>query len=249
MLKKISKIFMVFTICNIMTIGVAGKTLAAQESGEGSGTPGGTYLVTVEVPVVNINREYATDDVLQQAYEGENYRVLQDMGDGWLKVAVNDTYGYIPQDGNTSVVKMEEASTEVLAELAAADAAAANRSRRQDLVNYAMQFVGGRYAYGGSDPRTGVDCSGFTKYVMQHGAGINISRSSQSQASQGISIGADQMQPGDLIFYGNGRSINHVAMYIGNGQVVHASTSRTGIKVSGWNYRQPIRIVNVMGDI
>ena len=66
-------------------------------------------------------------------------------------------------------------------------------------------------------------------------------------SQQGIAISADQMQPGDLIFYGSGRSINHVAMYIGNGQIVHASTERTGITVSNWNYRNPVKIVNVLG--
>ena len=55
------------------------------------------------------------------------------------------------------------------------------------------------------------------------------------------------MQPGDLIFYGNGSRVNHVAMYIGDGQIVHASTERTGIKVSNWNYRTPVRIASVLG--
>ena len=95
--------------------------------------------------------------------------------------------------------------------------------------------------------RTGVDCSGFTKYVMQHGAGVSLNRSSTSQSKQGTAISADQMQPGDLIFYGSGRGINHVAMYIGDGKVVHASTERTGIKTSPWNYRTPVKIVNVLG--
>ncbi len=120
-------------------------------------------------------------------------------------------------------------------------------ARRQDLVDYALQFVGGRYRYGGNDPHTGVDCSGFTRYVMQNGAGVSLSRSSGSQAAQGRSISAEEMRPGDLIFYGNGRGINHVAMYIGDGQVVHASTERTGIKTSPWNYRAPVKIVDVLG--
>ena len=68
-------------------------------------------------------------------------------------------------------------------------------------------------------------------------------RSSTSQSKQGTAISADQMQPGDLIFYGSGRGINHVAMYIGDGKVVHASTERTGIKTSPWNYRTPVKIV------
>ena len=82
---------------------------------------------------------------------------------------------------------------------------------------------------------------------MQNGAGVSLNRSSGSQAAQGVSISAAQMQPGDLIFYGNGKRINHVALYIGNGQIVHASTERTGIKISNWNYRAPVKIVSVLG--
>lgn len=118
---------------------------------------------------------------------------------------------------------------------------------RKDVVNYALQFVGGKYRDGGNDPHTGADCSGFVKYVMQNGAGVSMNRSSASQATQGRAISSDQMQPGDLIFYSNGSRINHVAMYIGDGQIVHASTYKTGIKVSEWNYRTPVKIVSMIG--
>ena len=134
------------------------------------------------------------------------------------------------------------------AETAAAEAAEATANARQNLVNYALQFVGGPYRAGGNDPRTGVDCSGFVRYVMQHGAGISMNRSSGSQATQGHAVNSSQMQPGDLLFYSGGSGINHVAMYIGDGMVVHASTYKTGVKTSPWNYRTPVKIVNVLGD-
>lgn len=127
------------------------------------------------------------------------------------------------------------------------DAAVVNGVARQNLVDYALQFVGGKYRTGGNDPHTGADCSGFVKYVMKHGAGIDMNRSSRSQATQGIAISADEIQPGDLVFYGNGSSINHVAMYIGDGKVVHASSIKTGIKVSHWTYRAPVKIISMMG--
>jgi len=127
------------------------------------------------------------------------------------------------------------------------DEASAQTNARQNLVNYALQFVGRPYRAGGNDPHTGADCSGFVRYVMQNGAGISMNRSSRAQAAQGRQISADQMQPGDLIFYGSGSGINHVAMYIGNGKVVHASTERTGIKTSVWNYRSPVRIISMFG--
>ena len=132
------------------------------------------------------------------------------------------------------------------AEAAAAEAAAQTASARQNLVDYALQFVGGPYRAGGNDPHTGVDCSGFVRYVMQHGAGISMNRSSGSQATQGHAVNSSQMQPGDLLFYSGGSGINHVAMYAGNGQVVHASTEETGIKLSPYNYREPVKIVSVL---
>lgn len=141
---------------------------------------------------------------------------------------------------------LAEAAAQAQAQAEAEAAQTANAQRRQNLVNYALQFVGGRYVAGGNDPHTGADCSGFTRYVMQHGAGVSLNRSSGSQAAQGRTISANEMQPGDLIFYGNGSRVNHVAMYIGDGQIVHASTYRTGIKISQWNYRAPIRIANVL---
>ena len=143
-----------------------------------------------------------------------------------------------------------QAAKKLEEELAAAEEAAARAaeeaaSARQNLVDYALQFVGGPYRAGGNDPRTGVDCSGFVRYVMQNGAGISMNRSSGSQATQGYAVSSSQMQPGDLLFYSGGSGINHVAMYIGDGKIVHASTYATGIKISKWNYRNPVKIISM----
>ena len=118
--------------------------------------------------------------------------------------------------------------------------------KRRETVEYALQFVGGRYVYGGTDPNVGVDCSGFTRYVMSKAASIQLPHSSGGQASYGQEVSREEMRPGDLIFYDNGSRINHVAMYIGDGQVVHASTEKTGIKTSPWNYREPAKIVSLL---
>ena len=84
--------------------------------------------------------------------------------------------------------------------------------------------------------------------VMSH-FGVSLPHHSGSQAQKGRSISSSEMRPGDLVFYTNsGGTINHVALYIGNGQVVHASNKRDGIKISTWNYRTPAKIVNVLGD-
>lgn len=121
-------------------------------------------------------------------------------------------------------------------------------SKRAQIANYAVQFVGNPYVWGGTSLTNGADCSGFTMSVMAH-FGVSLPHSSSAQAGCGKSIKSSQMRPGDLVFYsGSGGGINHVALYIGNGQVVHASSKRTGIKISSWNYRSPSKIVNVLGD-
>lgn len=210
----------------------------------GPGFTAGTYVATITSDSVNINRSIDSEEVLIAAKSGSTYEVLEDLGNGWMKIRVNDTEGYLPVSGNATV---EQVAEDEMAEVQQDAEESSDSYKRQQVVNYAMQFVGGRYRYGGSDPRTGVDCSGFTRYVLQNSAGISMNRSSGGQASQGAAISADQMQPGDLLFYGGSRGINHVAMYIGNGQIVHASTERTGITISNWNYRNPVKIVNVLG--
>lgn len=118
---------------------------------------------------------------------------------------------------------------------------------RDAVVAYALQFVGNPYVYGGTSLTNGTDCSGFTMGVMAR-FGISLPHSSRSQANRGTAISASDLRPGDLIFYGRGSSIGHVALYIGNGQIVHASDENTGIIVSSCNYRSMIKCVNVIGD-
>ena len=131
---------------------------------------------------------------------------------------------------------------------AAGSSAGSVSSKRAQIANYAVQFVGNPYVWGGTSLTNGADCSGFTMSVMAH-FGVSLPHSSSAQAGCGKSIKSSQMRPGDLVFYsGSGGGINHVALYIGNGQVVHASSKRTGIKISSWNYRSPSKIVNVLGD-
>lgn len=117
-------------------------------------------------------------------------------------------------------------------------------SIREKIVNYALRFVGNPYVWGGTSLTNGADCSGYTQSVFRDN-GIYIPRTSREQASGGgrvISI--NNMKPGDLIFYDKAGTINHVAIYIGNGKVVAASSPETGIKISNYNYRQPYKVVN-----
>ena len=103
---------------------------------------------------------------------------------------------------------------------------------------FALNFVGNPYVYGGTSLTNGTDCSGFTQSVFSR-FGISLPRVSGSQAGVGKSISVSSAKAGDLIFYASGGSINHVALCIGNGRIVHASTPRTGIKTSNMYYRTP----------
>lgn len=117
---------------------------------------------------------------------------------------------------------------------------ASTSGTRQSVVNFALQFVGNPYVYGGTSLTNGTDCSGFTQSVLAN-FGISIPRTAGAQSTGGRAVSLSNIQPGDLLFYsGSGDyGIGHVSMYIGNGQVVHASNSRTGIIVSSINYRTP----------
>lgn len=116
---------------------------------------------------------------------------------------------------------------------------------RKEVVNYALQFVGNPYVYGGSSLTKGTDCSGFTMSVYKH-FGVSLPHNSASQSKCGKKVNVSDVQPGDLIFYGSGSGISHVALYIGNGQVVHASSKKTGIKISKYNYKTPKCAVSVL---
>lgn len=246
------KMLGIFAFCGAMTVVSPFNAQADQGILSGPGLENAGYIVTVDVDSVNINKDHESNEILTKAVKGSSYEIVEDMGDGWVKIKVGSTTGYLPVSGNATIGVGNAEAEEVMAADGEASlkpaAADASTSRRQQLVNYSLQFVGGKYKAGGSDPHTGADCSGFTSYVMKNGAGVTINRSSRSQATQGIPVSASQMRPGDLVFYGSGRGINHVALYIGNGQVVHASTYKTGIKISNWNYRAPVKIVNVLGD-
>ncbi len=122
----------------------------------------------------------------------------------------------------------EDSSTQETSTASSAGSAAAS---------YALQFVGNPYVYGGSSLTSGADCSGFTMAVLSN-FGVSLPHNAAAQSGYGTAVSMDDLQPGDLIFYGSG--IGHVAMYIGGGQVVHASNPTNGILVSNYNYRTPV---------
>lgn len=115
-------------------------------------------------------------------------------------------------------------------------------SLREELVQYALQFEGNTYRYGGTSLTKGTDCSGFTQSVFRT-KGIILPRTSRLQAKNGKVVPLNKLQPGDLLFYRKNGVINHVALYIGDEKVIHASCPKSGIKVSEFDYRKPYKAV------
>ena len=110
---------------------------------------------------------------------------------------------------------------------------------RAQIVEFALQFEGNPYVYGGTSLTNGADCSGFVMSVFAQ-FGYSLPRVAADQYYQSVQKSVADLEPGDLVFYGSG--ISHVALYIGNGQIIHASTSASGIKISNYDYETPVGV-------
>lgn len=175
--------------------------------------------------------------------EGEELEVKK-VYDNWIKVSIDQDVGFVSKEFVTISYELQKAvSVEELHE----DSSNGVTSIRANMVAFAKQFLGNPYVWGGTSLTNGTDCSGFVMSIYNH-FGYSISRTSRAQATNGTTIGASSVRPGDLVFYGSGGGINHVTMYIGGGQVIHASNPRTGIKISNMYYRTPLKVVRVIND-
>ena len=193
---------------------------------------------------LNVRQEpNTTSEIVTQVGQGEEMEYVETGSDGWVKISIDGEDAYVSQDYVTVEEKLDTAitMTELLYGQGVSDV-------RVDLVEYAKQFVGNPYVWGGTSLTKGADCSGFVLSVFKK-YGITLSHSSRAQANEGTKISASELKPGDLVFYGNGKgNINHVAIYIGGGQVIHASSPKTGIKISSYKYRTPVKCVRVIHD-
>ncbi len=199
-------------------------------------------VVKVGTDGLNVREEPGTDaPIVTQVATGE---ILDYVGteDGWVAVMLDDETVYVSADyvEVTSELRTALTMTEVLYGEGVSDVRAA-------LCNYALQFVGNPYVWGGTSLSKGADCSGFVLSVYKN-YGISLPHYSESQANSGTRITLGQAKPGDLVFYGNGKRINHVAIYLGGGRVVHASSPKTGIRISNVNYRTPVKVVRILRD-
>ena len=203
-------------------------------------------------------------DILGRVPQGEDLTVVDESIDGWVCVEIEEGNGYVSKDwvsiqdvytyGETSEeIATREAEEEAArqAAAAAAEKAAADKKAKQeaaaaaaaassydyvgtgagaDVVSYALQFVGNPYVYGGTSLTSGADCSGFVMSVYAH-FGVSLPHSSRDDRYVGYAVSTSEMQPGDIVCYSG-----HVAIYIGNGQIVHAASVGQGITVGNVYY-------------
>ena len=227
------------------------------KSGEVSGYVSSAYIVTgeeamaiamedaalrarVNTEELNVRKGPGVEyEAITQITTNERYEVVGEEN-GWTQIAL--------ASGETAYVASHYVVVEYsLLEAVKFEPISAATQFRLDVVNYALQFLGNPYVWGGTNPWTGADCSGYMQSVMAT-FGITLPRVSWQQAGAGAAVSLENLQPGDLVFYGAGGKVNHVAMYIGNGQIVHAISESRGIGITSMWVMSPMGFRNVIGE-
>ena len=209
--------------------------------------------VTVTADCLNVREGHGTDTtVLTQINQGGEYLVTEDPVEGWYPIQVGEVNGwvcgdYVTEESSYSYGETKEeeqkrmeaeeaAAAEAEAEAQAAEAAAQSVASGQEVIDYACQFIGNPYVWGGTSLTDGADCSGFVQSVYAH-FGISLPRTSYEQRSAGYEVSYEDAQPGDLILYEG-----HVGLYIGNDQIVNAMNEDQGIGISSATYTNIVAV-------
>lgn len=201
-----------------------------------------TTVARVNTDGLKVRAEANTDsEVITLVAHGEELEVSAVEGD-WVKVYLDDEEVYVSAE--YVEVSSELGTAITMTELFYGQGVS---DIRVDVCQYAKEFLGNPYVWGGTSLTKGADCSGFVLSVFKK-YGVSLPHSSVAQSKLGTTIKVSEAKPGDLIFYGNGKSINHVAIYIGGGQVIHASNPKSGIRISNTSYRSPVKAVRILYD-
>ncbi len=190
--------------------------------------------------VVNVrNSPKTTADIITVLRKDASIKRTRIYDNGWSRVVYGDTVAYIHSDYLTT--------TEPTIPDPTPGGSGITGVTGEDIVEFAKQWVGYPYVYAGNNLETGVDCSGFTQQVYLH-FGIPLYRSADDQRANGARVASiEEAVAGDLFFYTkSGLGADHVAIYMGDGNVIHASTEETGIIISPITYRTPFEIVRII---
>ncbi len=165
----------------------------------------------VTASVLNIRSAPSTESqVIGQVVLGDELCLLEITDANWAKIAIGEREGYVAREYLT-----------VTREAVRLGSRSGKRPVSEpSVVDYAKQFIGVPYVYGGSSP-SGFDCSGFVKYVYSH-FGVELSRTSYSQVYEGTYVPRSELQPGDLVFFGSASNVHHVGIYVSDGNFIHA---------------------------
>lgn len=173
-----------------------------------------------------------TASILGELFYGNQVKLII-AHDGWAQIMVNGNVGYVASQYVKEGTYVSGGSSDSGAIFS--PSSSGSSATGQDIVNYALQFVGYNYCWGGASPNSGFDCSGLVYYVYKQ-FGFTLNRVAADQARNGRHIEASELQPGDLLcFYSGSSYIGHIGIYIGNGQFVHASNSTTGVIISDFS--------------
>ena len=179
---------------------------------------------------VNVRADNTLESEVVSCLEyGSTVSVIGVKGD-WYKVQLSNTTGYIRNDF-LEILSADQASAET-----SRDTVSKADALRNEVVNYAKQFLGTPYKYGGSSPKTGFDCSGFTSYVYKNTV-RSIPRTSASQYSSLTHVKKSELKPGDLVFFGSSKKITHVGIYVGNGNFIHSPQTGDVIRIQSLSSR------------
>lgn len=202
-----------------------------------------SMIAIVNTQTLKVREEPNTEcAVITLIPEGEELDVIEVMENGWVKFMLDDEEAYVCGEYVDIEERLKKATS--LTELIYGQGVS---NIRVELVQYAKQFLGNPYVWGGTSLTNGVDCSGYTMQIYKK-YGISLPHYSVSQSKIGTRISLSEAKPGDLVFYDKNGVINHVAIYIGNGQVIHASNPKSGIKISSASYRTPAVVRRLIND-